>query len=713
MKLSLPRLLLRVLLPCAGASVFCLLPPTISHAQQITGYTPASAARQKEIEAEVVKLMSAPTSKALSREFARDPHMAGTPGQERTRDLFAKYLKSYGITTEIQTFSVYMPHPTNVRLYRVSPDPKELSLIEGPVPEDSSSTNFPQSPAFNGYSGTGDVTAELVYVNYGLIEDYKTLDSLGISVKGKIAIARYGKSYRGIKAREAEKNGAVGLIIYSDPQQDGYTRDDVYPEGPMRPDHGVQRGSIFNGAGDPTTPGYASIPGAPRIDLDKADLSKIPVVPISYKNATELLSGLRGAKKIEVPQDWQGALPFRYHVGPGPVKARLVVENDAATNAYKNIYNVLGVIRGTEFPDDVIVIGGHRDSWNFGAADNVSGTVSVIEAARTIGELMKRGIRPKRTIVFAAWDAEEWGLIGSVEYVENDTLRLTNHGVAYLNQDMVAFGSAFNGSGSPSLRPLLRDVTRQIPHPDGKGSIYDAWRIQERVGVDSLEPEMGDPGGGSDFEPFYSHIGMPIAEWGFGGPQGIYHSLYDTQYWMDTFGDSSYRFHSATGAVGAAAVLRLANADILPYDYTEHAKVMRRLADEATRNIEKRHWTVSTVVLTAAISEFEAAAREFNATRDAVLQHGLSPEANKHVNSLLLQVDRAFVRSNGLVGRPWARNVIFAADNDNGYDNIGFPTINEAVRASDQSRTALEVADLATRFESATQILLKAAQTLR
>ncbi len=706
-------LLLRLLLPCVGAGVLFLAPPSISYAQQITGYTSASAVRQKEIEAEVVKLMSAPTSKALSREFARDPHMAGTPGQERTRDLFAKYLKSYGITTEIQTFNVYMPHPTNVRLYRVSPDPKELSLIEGPVPEDSSSINFPQSPAFNGYSGTGDVTAELVYVNYGLIEDYKTLDSLGISVKGKIAVARYGKSYRGIKAREAEKNGAAGLIIYSDPQQDGYTRDDVYPEGPMRPDHGVQRGSIFNGAGDPTTPGYASIPGARRIDLDKAELSKIPVIPISYKNAIELLSGLRGTPKVEVPQDWQGGLPFRYHVGPGPVKARLVVENDAATNAYKNIYNVLGVIRGTEFPDDVIVIGGHRDSWNFGAADNVSGTVSVLEAARTIGELVKRGIRPKRTIVFAAWDAEEWGLIGSVEYVENDTLRLTNHGVAYLNQDMVAFGSAFNGSGSPSLRPLLRDITRQIPHPDGKGSIYDAWRVQEKVAADSLEPEMGDPGGGSDFEPFYSHIGMPIAEWGFGGPQGIYHSLYDTQYWMDTFGDSSYRFHAATGAVGAAAVLRLANADILPYDYTEHAKVMRRLAGEADKNIKNRHWTIPTTALTTAIDQFETAARAFNATRDAVLQHGLSLEANKHVNSLLLQVDRAFTRSNGLVGRPWARNVIFAADDDNGYDNIGFPTINEAVRASDESRTTREVADLAKCFESATQILLKAAQTLR
>jgi N-acetylated-alpha-linked acidic dipeptidase len=704
--------LLRQALLGATLAVSTLSPIASASAQQLPGYTKSNADRQRSFEAELLKKMAPDKAKAISREFASEPHMAGTPGQARTRDLFAKYLESYGIKPEIQTYSVYMPIPTEVRLFRVSPDPKELPMIEGGISEDTVSMKFPeQILAFNGYGADGDVTGELVYVNYGLIEDYKTLDSLGISVKGKIAIARYGRSYRGIKAREAEKNGAIGLIIYSDPAEDGYARGEVYPKGRMRPPHGVQRGSVFNGNGDPTTPDYPSLPGAKRIPLEEAELPRIPVIPISYQNAQELLAGIRG--HAELPDGWQGALSFPYHIGPGPVQARIVVKTDAKTKPYKDIWNVMGAIPGSEYPEEIVIIGGHRDSWGPGAADNVSGTVSVLESARAIAELVKQGYRPKRTIVFASWDAEEWGLIGSVEYVEQDTARLSKYGVAYLNQDMVAFGPSFNAGGSPSLRPLIRDVVKGVPSPTGRGSVYEEWRRAAKLTADSLEPSMGDPGGGSDFAPFYNHLGIPIADWGFNGPQGIYHSFYDSPHWMNKFGDSSYVYHATTAVIGAIALLRIANADILPYDYVEYAQAMRKLAKEAVEKITEKSWGLSGEELLAAIDRMEGAARNFNATRDASLQRKLDPKTLQNVNTLLLKVERSFVRPEGLYKRSWFRNVIYAADDDNGYDNISLPTINEAVRANDKQRTEKELADLVQRFNTATAILTEAAQSLR
>ncbi|MFL5545038.1 MAG: M28 family peptidase, partial [Gemmatimonadaceae bacterium] len=335
--------------------------------------------------------------------------MAGTPAQARTRDYVLSQMRSWGLETEVRSYRVWMPHPLSTRAWRISPEPIELKLDEGPIAEDTTSTAFPQVMAFNGYGAAGDVRGDVVYVNYGLIEDYASLDSMGVSVKGRIAIARYGRSYRGIKAREAEKHGAAGLIIYSDPADDGYVRGDVYPVGPMRPSHGIQRGSVMNPNGDPSTPGYPSTANAKRIPLSEMDVPRIPVLPMSFGNAAELLRGLTGKS---IPQSWQGGLPFRYHVGPGPVQARIAVATDAATNPYKEIWNTFGIIRGSEFPDEIVMIGGHRDAWGPGAADNVSGTVSVLEAARAISAQVKAGNRPKRTIIFATWDAEEWGLLG-------------------------------------------------------------------------------------------------------------------------------------------------------------------------------------------------------------------------------------------------------------------------------------------------------------
>jgi N-acetylated-alpha-linked acidic dipeptidase len=680
----------------------------------LVGFTAASAQHQHELESKAASLASPANADSLSRELSLEPHMAGTPAQARTRDIFARELKKYGIDPEIRTYSIYMPQPTSVHLYRISPDPTELSLPEGPIAEDTTSFSYPQILTFNGYGAAGDATGDVVYVNYGLIEDYKILDSLGISVKGKIVIARYGRSYRGIKAREAEKHGALALIIYSDPADDGFTQGDVYPDGPMRPSTGVQRGSVFNDNGDPTTPDYASVPGAKRIPLDQTNLPRIPVIPASYKNAAELLRDVRGGG--ELPRGWQGGLPFRYHVGPGPVQARVVVTTDAATHPYKDIWDVLGTIRGSEYPDELVIIGGHRDAWGPGTADNISGTVSVLEAARTIGDLVKQGYRPKRTIVFASWDAEEWGLMGSTEFVEQDSARLFKEGAAYINFDEVATGPALGASGSPSLRPFFRDITKVVASPDGKGSVYDAWRRTDHIVSDTAEPPIGDPGGGSDFAGFYNHLGIPIADWGFGGPMGVYHSAFDSYHWMQKFGDPGYKYHATMGVMGADALMRLADADIIPYDYVEYARAMRGLTATAAKNIAARRWAnVSLGALDSSITVMETAARNFNSVRDAALANGASAASRKQANELLMKVERSFVRAGGLPvsKREWFRNVIYAADNDNGYANIGLPSINEAVKAGDEALSVREIADLAQRFLNAAGLLDSAARSLR
>ncbi|HUC41832.1 MAG TPA: M28 family peptidase, partial [Gemmatimonadales bacterium] len=362
----------------------------------------------------------------MSRDLSAVPHMAGTPAQATTRDYVIDKMKSWGIDAWSKEYNVYIPQPDTVAAWIISgprAKPVRLALAEPGT--------GPQIPPFNGYTGDGDVTADVIYVNYGLIEDYQTLDSLGLSVSGKIVIARYGRSFRGIKAREAQKRGAVALIVYSDPQDDGFFRGDVYPKGPMRNPDGIQRGSMMNGNGDPTTPSWSSVEGARRVPEDSLDIPKIPIIPMGYGNARRFLEPMTGPS---VPQSWQGGLPFHYHVGPGPARARMKVKTERGARAFHKIWNTVGMIRGTRWPDEWVVVGGHRDAWGPGARDNVSGTVSVLESAHAFATLARDGQRPARTVVFVTWDAEEWGLIGSTEWVEEleDTVRA--HVVAYINE---------------------------------------------------------------------------------------------------------------------------------------------------------------------------------------------------------------------------------------------------------------------------------------
>ena len=682
-----------------------LLPAALAAQQPMAGYAPQTAERQRTAEAAAVAAPSPDVARRHAQALSAEPHVAGTPAQQRTADYVIEQMRAMGLQTEVRTDRVWLPHATGARVWRVSPDPVELSLPEPEVPGDPSSAQW-QYPTVNGYSAEGDVSGEVVYVNYGLIEDYERLDSLGVSVQGKVAVARYGRSFRGIKAREAQKHGAVALIIYSDPRDDGYVQGDVYPEGPMRPQDAVQRGSVFNGAGDPSTPGWAAVPGARHLTLAEMAVPRIPVVPMAYGDAAELLRGVRGT---DVPQDWQGGLPFRYHVGPGPVVARVQVTTDAASAGYKEIHNTFGILHGSEFPDEIVMIGGHRDAWGPGAVDNVSGTVSVLEAARAI---TASGIRPRRTLVFATWDAEEWGLLGSSEYAEEDSARLWSGGVAYLNQDAVAFGPDFGGGGSPSLRAVLRDVARVVPDPSGKGSVYQVWRTREAV-ADSLEPSMGDPGGGSDFAGFYNHLGIPHLDWGFGGSYGVYHSQYDDFEWMTRHGDPQFTSHAATARVGVGLLLRLANADVLPYDYAEFARTMRGYLPQMESAARGKGWEVPMQPLAEAIGRMERAAADFAAARDARLASGAPAAAVlERTNAALRRVERALTRPEGLGTRPWYRALIYAADENNGYSNVVFPSVTEAIRAGDQPLTQREVADLAARFDAATAALAEAREAL-
>jgi N-acetylated-alpha-linked acidic dipeptidase len=630
--------------------------------------------------------------------------MAGTPAQATTRDYVLDKMKSWGIDAWSKEYTVFIPQPDTVEAWIVNGGrTTRLNLVEPGT--------GPQIPPFNGYTGDGNVAADVVYVNYGLIEDYKTLDSLGISVSGKVALARYGRSFRGIKAREAQKRGAAGLIVYSDPQEDGYYRGDVYPKGPMRNADGIQRGSMMNGNGDPMTPSWPSVDGARRLPEDSLDIPKIPIIPMSYGNARRFLEVMTGPS---VPQSWQGGLPFRYHVGPGPARARLHVKTERGTRGLHKIWNTIGMIRGTRWPDEWVVVGGHRDAWGPGARDNVSGTVSVLETARAFATLAREGQRPARTVVFATWDAEEWGLIGSTEWVEEleDTLRARV--VAYINEDGTFSGPDFGGSGSPSLKPLLRAAAQAVPDPIGPGTVYDVW-LKKHNG-DTTRLTMGNLGGGSDFSGFYHHLGIPAGGIGFDGPDGIYHSMYDSYDWMTRFGDPGYKAHRAGAQLIAVILFRLDNADLLPLDYVSFGTEMDALVAQLDTGLAKKQWTqtVSTQALKDALDRFTAVARAFETARDNAVRAGAVDSSRaERVNQALMQVERRLTRPQGLASRPWFKSLQFAADLDNGYATMAFPSVNEAIRYADAATANRELADVVTRIDQARAALVEAAVALR
>jgi N-acetylated-alpha-linked acidic dipeptidase len=691
-RLSPPIRPLAVLLPL-------LFFATFATAQMPAGFGTAQAARQRAVEALLQQVPDSASARRHAGVLSAVPHVAGTPAQTATADYVLREMRRYGLDTSRVSYRVYMPYHDSTVVEIVKPTRQRLVLDE-PALETDSTTRLPPWPAMNGYSGAGDVTAPVTFVGYGLAGDYATLDSLGVSVRGRVVIARYGRSYRGIKAREAEARGAVALLLYSDPQDDGYAVGDIYPEGPMRHPSAVQRGSINNGRGDPSSPGWASTEGARHLPLDSMSVSRIPIVPLGYANASIILDALDGP---EVPAGWQGGLPFRYHLGAGATEVRVAVWPETGERAYKTIVNTVATLRGSDFPDELVLAGGHRDAWGPGAVDNVSGIVSLLEAARAWGEAAKRGMRPRRTLVFATWDGEEWGLVGSAEYSEQFADLLRRNAVAYLNQDVAAAGTSFASSGTASLHGLLRETARTAGQPRDTVSVYDAWRAAARVPA-GAEPRIGDLGGGSDFASFYNFLGIPSIDFGFGGPYGVYHAAYDTYTYVDRMSDPGFVSHASAGRMAALLLGRLANADVVPLDYAAFGDYLRPLIATSKKSGIALDSTLPYGALDSAAATLASAGRAFGAARDSML--GARVPTRKTLadaNRILRRVEQELARPEGLRSRAFMKNLVFAADRDNGYANVALPGIAEAIRDRDAARARTEILDLAGRVRAAAE----------
>jgi len=681
-------------------------------AQALAGFTPSEATRERRLERMIDTLVRPAAAREASRQLSATPHVAGTRAQSRTAAYVLQQLARAGLDTLSVSFRVYLPFQDSAAVELVRPGHRAFRLDEPALRNDPATLGMIW-PAMNAYSGVGDVTGRVVYANYGLPSDFATLESLGVDVRGRVVIARYGMAYRGVKAREAERHGAAALLLYSDPQDDGYFVGLTYPNGPMRPPEAVQRGSLGGDyRGDLTTPGWPSTPEARRVAQDSIAAPTIPVVPLGYRNATLVLEALQGR---EVPQGWQGGLPFRYRIGAGEVEVRVAVWAQRGEAAYKTITNTVAILRGTEWPDRWVIAGAHRDAWGPGAADNVSGTVTVIEAGRALGRAAAAGFRPRRTIMLATWDAEEWGLVGSVEQVELQADSLRANAVAYLNLDMPAFGRRFGAGGTTALRPFVEGVAAATQQPADSLSVLQAWRQQARTG-DSLPLPWSDLGGGSDFSGFYNVLGIPSFEMGFGGRYGVYHSAYDTYTWMERYGDPGFLSHAAAARMVGVALSRLANASVLPFDYGSFAGYLRTMTATRRQQAERKGLVIEGwPALDSAVARLQVAGdRVDSLVRGGAWMHGArrSPADLAAANDSLRMVEQAFVRPEGIPGRPFYRLVLFAPGRDDGYGAVGLPSLAEAIEDGNAGLLGREVADLTARTLRAAALVEGAAARL-
>ena len=555
----------------------------------LTGYSGAAAAAERDWESKFRALPSPDNLREYMRVLSARPHNVGSPYDKENAEWILAHFKEWGLDAQIETFYVLFPTPKERAVELVAPTTFKAKLEEPPVPVDpTSNQQSEQLPTYNAYSIDGDVTAPLVYVNQGVRADYDQLDRMGVSVKGAIVIARYGGAWRGIKPKVAAEHGAVGCIIYSDPRDDGYSAGDVFPEGAYRPQDGVQRGAVTDTLyeGDPLTPGYGATKDAKRLPIkDNPLITKIPVLPISYGDAQPLLAALGGQT---VPREWRGNLPITYHLGPGPAKVHLKVESNWDI---KPIYDVIGRIPGSEFPDQWILRGNHHDAWVNGAEDPISGQVALLEEARSMGALLKQGWRPKRTILFCAWDGEEPGLLGSTEWVETHQDELRKNAVMYVNSD--SNGRGFLGmEGSHTLEHFINGVARDVPDPETGLSVWKRAQLREISGTRSesqrqelrTRPDLriGALGSGSDYTPFLDFAGIASLDLGFGGESGggIYHSIYDDFYWYTHFGDTDFVYGRALAQVSGTALMRMADAELLPFEFRDFADTVHTYLGE-------------------------------------------------------------------------------------------------------------------------------------
>ncbi|HUI30958.1 MAG TPA: M28 family metallopeptidase [Candidatus Acidoferrales bacterium] len=639
--------------------------------------------------------------------LTQQPHIAGSPDDSELAVFVNNRFKEYGINSRILTYYVYLPYPKSQELEMTAPEEFKFDLEEKGWSWDKDSYNSNAVLPFNAYSPNGDLSGQIIYANYGLPEDYDYLEKLGISFKGKIMLVRYGKSFRGIKVKVAEEHGAAGVIIYSDPQDDGYDLGDIYPRGPMRPWDAVQRGSIQDLTvypGDPLTPGYASTKDARRIPLaDVTDLPHIPCLPISYGNADKILSNLAGSV---VPHDWQGGLPFAYHIGPGPAEVKMKIEMDYAI---RPIWDVIGTIEGQKYPDEKVIIGNHRDAWVFGAVDPNSGTASMLETARGFGQLLKEGWKPERSITLCSWDGEEYGLIGSTEWGEQNEDELAKDAVVYINIDAPVSGINFGANAVPSLDRFIMDITKSVSDPKTQKSVFDAWYISQNKSYfekhdavpDTAMTTLGRLGSGSDFTVFLDHIGVPSFDFGFGGPYGVYHSALDNFYWMEHWGDPTFQYHATVAKLLGVAAIRLADDSLLPFSYSDYAKQIQKYVHELSKKADEEE-NLKSVDFKATIDaalEFEKAADN----ADSLLAIRKLNNYSK-INSSMMEVERTFTDKEGLPQSPWFKHQIYAPGSYTGYASQPLPGVSRAIEKKDAEKLKEELSILDDVLKNATLI---------
>lgn len=673
--------------------------------------------KQSKIDAEFLAVPDAKLAGQHLKILTAKPHIASSKEDYETAQYVAEKFKAAGLATEIVPYRVLLNQPRKVS-FEARSDSGAL-LSSGPTAERVSSDPFQDDPRivmpFNGSSGSGDVTGEVVYANYGRLEDFDQLAAQHVDLHGKIVLVRYGANFRGVKVYIAEQRGAIGVLIYSDPLDDGYFKGDAYPNGAWRPETSVQRGSVqylFKYPGDPQTPGVASttdLPDSARLDpLKTGNQPSIISIPISYHDAQPILQALKGPN---VPKGWQGALPFSYHTGGSGaetgVKIHLVSDQDYQV---RTIWDVIGKIKGTEYPDNWVVVGNHRDAWVYGAVDPNSGTAAMLEAVHGFGALLKTGWRPKRTIVVGSWDAEEEGLIGSTEWTEQHAKAL-EHAVAYFNVDVAVAGTEFSAEAVPSLKQFIREVAQQVPSPKG-GTVYFQWKLASvgakaqgdantghiaHANAPSEDVPVGDLGSGSDFTPFLQHVGVPSTDIGSHGDYGVYHSVFDNYAWYTQNADPTFVYLQEMARILGLEALHMADTDVLPYDYITYGKEITSYLETA-----KHKPTAGGLDFSAA----EAAAARFSRAAEAIRTRQSSPGANPaQLNSTLRATEAAFIAEGGLPNRSWYKHVIYAPGEYTGYAAVVIPGVNEAIDAKNNQLAAQQLVVL-------TKSLNQAAQTL-
>ena len=679
----------------------------------IAGFTAATSARQRALEERLAALLDPASTARHFRILTEAPHPSGS---ERNREL-AEYVRAqfaaYGLEdVAIRRYDVLLPLPRKVEVSMVEPEARAFALKEDGYPEDKHSYAADVGPTYIAMSASGDVTADVIYAHSGNPEDYDWLEAHGIDPRGKIAIVRYSMpySYRGFKAWEAERRGVAALIIYSDPMEDGYRKGDVFPRGPWGPESHIQRGAIsydFIVPGDPMTPGWPSVEGATRIAETVArSVPRIAAVPMSWRDAQPILASLGGPV---APPPWHGALPITYHVGPGPAKLHVEIDMDGAT---RPIWVVEGRIRGSEAPDELVVLGNHRDAWVYGAVDPSSGTASLLEAARVIGQLARAGERPRRTLVFASWDAEEWHLTGSTEWGEQFAGELGKGAVAYLNVDSSTSGPNFEVSAVASLNPTILEVARDVVDPNSGRSLLQAWTTRKASSSGEGEapaPLIGnDLGSGSDYTVFLNFLGVPIADLTFDGPYGVYHSRYDDRYWMEHFGDPGYRYMTAMVEVWGRLALRLANADVHAYDLRQYATTVRGFLD-ALGQVPRAAEELDLTAAATAVGAWQVEAETLHRKIDGALTSGKDFPASAFavLNDALLGVERELLVAEGIPGRPWFKHCLYAPRYT--YAAMSLPGVREAAESGNWEEARRQLGVLTERLRAATEATRRAA----